>query len=138
MPEEIDPAMWDEPQMRPVFTTHDIGALFRALNQAGLSQYRIAKLIGRSQSRVCEIAHGQPVIVYEVLKGIAEGLGIPPERMGFCPGGDRTVSGTAPGAPTMGRHHSRWPRKLMTTCSDVMCLHGVLSSWSECPCWVSS
>jgi transcriptional regulator with XRE-family HTH domain len=66
-----------------VLTGHDIGALFRALGAAGVSQRQIARLTGRSQPNISEIVHGRQVISYDVLAAITKALRIPPERMGL-------------------------------------------------------
>ncbi len=79
----IDPAAWEQPDMRAVLASRDVGALYRALTEAGLSQYQIARLTGQSQSEVSEIIGGRRVIAYEVLERIAEGLGVPRELMGL-------------------------------------------------------
>lgn len=44
MPEEIDPAMWARPDLRPLLIGHDIGALYQAVNEIGVTQRRIAVL----------------------------------------------------------------------------------------------
>lgn len=63
----------------------DIGALYRILNDAGVTQRRIAALTGTSQPQVADIITGQRVRVqgYDVLERIALGLGIPREWMGL-------------------------------------------------------
>lgn len=56
MPEQIDPVMWSRPDLWLVFTTHDIGALYRILkDDAGLAQRQIAALTGQTPriSRHC-------------------------------------------------------------------------------------
>lgn len=79
----IDPALYWRDDMRAVLAARDIGALYRALTEAGLSQYQIARLTGQSQSEVSDILGGRRVIAYEVLERIAEGLGVPRELMGL-------------------------------------------------------
>lgn len=80
----IDPALWSQADLRPVFTAQDIGLLYRVLkDEAGLSQRQIARLTGQSQSQVSEILAGRQVVSYEALARIAEGLGVPRERMGL-------------------------------------------------------
>ncbi|MGH3904048.1 MAG: helix-turn-helix domain-containing protein [Pseudonocardiaceae bacterium] len=87
----IDPALFDRDDLRPVLASHDIGALYRALNDAGISQREIARRTGQTQSEVSEIAQGtRRVDNYRVLERIAEGLGIPRERMGLSYGQDDT------------------------------------------------
>ncbi|MGH3904874.1 MAG: hypothetical protein ACRDTE_11895 [Pseudonocardiaceae bacterium] len=85
MPEQIDPAMWSQPELQPVLAGHDMGALYRALREIGLAQRRIAELTGTTQSQVADIMAGRRarVMVYDVLVRAAEGLGIGRERMGL-------------------------------------------------------
>jgi antitoxin component HigA of HigAB toxin-antitoxin module len=73
----VDPELYRRPDMRLVLAARDIGALYRALAEAGLTQRQIAQLTGQSQSEVSEILKGRQVIAYDVLERIAEGLGIP-------------------------------------------------------------
>jgi transcriptional regulator with XRE-family HTH domain/tetratricopeptide (TPR) repeat protein len=61
----------------------DIGEVYRALTRLGVSQRRIATLVGQSQSEVSEIIKGRVVKEYALLERIAEGLGIPRELMGL-------------------------------------------------------
>src|SRR6476660_9607475 len=62
----------------------DITTLFRILRDGGLSQRRIADLVGISQSEVSEIFSGRQVQSYGVLERIAEGLDIPRGLMGLA------------------------------------------------------
>ena len=94
--ESIDPTLFAHADLRAALAGHDIGALYRALQDVGVSQRRIAALIGQSQSEVSEIVHGREVNDYRVLVRIAEGLGIPREWMGLSFGaysGDAAVRG---------------------------------------------
>jgi transcriptional regulator with XRE-family HTH domain len=79
----IDPSVWEQPDMRAVLAARDIGAVYRALADLGVSQRAIAALTGQSQPEVSEILSGRRVIAYEVLERIAEGLSIPRELMGL-------------------------------------------------------
>lgn len=79
----VDPALYRRPDIRPVLAARDIGSLYRALSEAGLSQRQIAQRTGQSQSEVSEILGGRQVIAYEVLDRIVNGLGIPRELMGM-------------------------------------------------------
>ena len=54
-PPSIDPRLYDRPEVRPILAERDIGGLYRALNDAGVPQRRIAELTGQSQSEVSEI-----------------------------------------------------------------------------------
>lgn len=60
-----------------------MGVVYRALVALGVSQSRIAVLVGQSQSDVSEIIKGRVVRDYRLLERIAEGLGIPRELMGL-------------------------------------------------------
>ena len=106
----VDPALWDRPEMRPVLSTRDITTLYQVLIKAGMSQHRIAKLTGQTQSEVCEILKGRRVLSYDVLVRIAEGLRIPRELM---------ASPTASPAPTVGRARSPAPKRLLRCCADI-------------------
>jgi transcriptional regulator with XRE-family HTH domain len=92
--ELIDPALFEREDLRVALAGHDIGAVYRALQDLGVAQRRIAALTGQSQSEVSEIVHGRAVHDYRVLVRIAEGLGIPRDRMGLSFGayhGDAVV-----------------------------------------------
>jgi len=108
----IDPALYDRPEVRPILAQHDIAGLYRALNDAGVPQRRIAELTGQSQSEVSEILKGRRVLSYDLLVRITEGLGIPRERMGLsygesdAYGGDVTATNPPEGvsAEVLRRH----------------------------------
>lgn len=72
------------PDARRALAARDIGAVYRLLRDAGVSQRVIAHLTGQSQSQVCEILHGRPVKQYDVLVRIADGLGVPRGWMGLA------------------------------------------------------
>ena len=82
-PPSIDPRLYDRPEVRPILAEHDIAGLYRALNDAGVPQRRIAELTGQSQSEVSEILKGRRVLSYDLLVRIADRLAIPRERMGL-------------------------------------------------------
>jgi len=82
-PPSIDPRLYDRPEVRPILAERDIGGLYRALNDAGVPQRRIAELTGQSQSEVSEILKGRRVLSYDLLVRITDRLGIPRERMGL-------------------------------------------------------
>ena len=88
----IEPALYWRDDVRRILAARDVGALYRALTEAGLSQYQIARLTGQSQSEVSEILGGRRVIAYEVLERIAEGLGISRGFMGLSYGDGDTYS----------------------------------------------
>ncbi len=98
-PPAIDPVLYERDDVRTVLAARDIGALYRALNDAGVNQRRIAALTGQSQSEVSEIVKGRRVVSYAVLVRIAEGLSIPRELMGlsWC-GPDGTYCGVVTAA----------------------------------------
>ncbi|MGH4014077.1 MAG: helix-turn-helix domain-containing protein [Pseudonocardiaceae bacterium] len=79
----IPPQWYARPELAPVLIGHDVGALYRALTETGLSQYGIARLTRQTQSEVSEILKGRRVMAYEVLARVADGLAVPPERMGL-------------------------------------------------------
>ncbi|MDQ3151908.1 MAG: hypothetical protein M3R63_09360 [Actinomycetota bacterium] len=54
----IDHALFERDDLRPALTERDVGALYRAVTDAGISQRRIATLTGQSQSEVSEITRG--------------------------------------------------------------------------------
>ncbi len=69
--------------MRAALAVRDMGVVYRALRDTGISQRQIAQHTGQSQSEVSEIIKGRVVKDYAVLERIAEGLGIPREYMGL-------------------------------------------------------
>jgi transcriptional regulator with XRE-family HTH domain len=73
----IDPAWWEQSDMRRVLAARDIGAVYRALRDLGITQRQIAQCTGQSQSEVSEITNGRVVRDYQVLERIADGLSIP-------------------------------------------------------------
>ncbi|MGH4009523.1 MAG: helix-turn-helix domain-containing protein [Pseudonocardiaceae bacterium] len=79
----IDPALWEQPDVRAALAARDIGEVYRTLTSLGINQRRIAALVGQSQSEVSEIVKGRMVKDYHVLERIAEGLGIPRGLMGL-------------------------------------------------------
>ncbi|HKR50486.1 MAG TPA: helix-turn-helix domain-containing protein [Pseudonocardiaceae bacterium] len=61
-----------------------IGALYRILQDSGVSQRQIAALTGQSQSEVSDIVAGRRKVEnHQLLRRIATGLGIPSELMGL-------------------------------------------------------
>lgn len=69
--------------MRAALAQRDIGAVYRMLTQAGVTQRHIAYLTQQSQSEVSAIVQGRQVTGYTVLTRIVDGLGIPPGWMGL-------------------------------------------------------
>lgn len=84
MPEQINPDIWDEPEMRIAVAARDISTVYRRLRGYGVSQRQIGQLTGQSQSEVAEIIKGRQVMAYAVLERIADGLGIPRGYMGLA------------------------------------------------------
>ena len=84
MPNQINPDIWDEPEMHRALAARDITTVYRLLCGAGLSQTQISRLTGQSQSEVSEILNGRRVLAYRVLERIAEGLGIPRGHLGLA------------------------------------------------------
>lgn len=70
---------------RRALAERDIAAVYRLLNEAGVSQHQIAHLTGQSQSEVSEIIKGRRVVqAYDVLVRIAEGLAVPRGWIGLA------------------------------------------------------
>ena len=88
----IDPAWWEQPNMRAALVIRDIGEVYRTLTNLGVSQRQIATHAGQTQSEVSEIIKGRVVKDYRVLERIAEGLGIPREYMGLSYGDSATYA----------------------------------------------
>ena len=72
----VDPALYEREDMRRILAERDIGALYRALKDAGVTQRTIAELTGQSQSEVSEILSGRQVKQVDVLERICDGMGI--------------------------------------------------------------
>jgi transcriptional regulator with XRE-family HTH domain len=73
----LDPALLDRADVRAALTARDIGAVYRLLWTAGVTQRRIAQLTHQSQSEVSEILKGRQVRDVGVLERIVDGLGAP-------------------------------------------------------------
>ena len=76
--------VWAAPDLAEALASRDVAAIYRFLQGEGVSQRRIASLIGQSQSEVSEILGGRVVMSYPVLERIAVGLGIPRGLMGLA------------------------------------------------------
>jgi predicted XRE-type DNA-binding protein len=75
----------DLPEFRAALREHDMQVVVRLLQRYGMSQRRIAALMGVYQREVSEMLCGRRHIVnYDVLVRIAEGLGIPRGLMGLA------------------------------------------------------
>ncbi|HKR48899.1 MAG TPA: helix-turn-helix domain-containing protein [Pseudonocardiaceae bacterium] len=111
----VDPALWWRRDMRAALWVRDIGAVYRLiLAVTGMSQYRLAAVVGQTQSEVSEILTGRRVKDVAVLERIADRLGIPRELMSlsaysadgaYC-GGEVTVVDPSEGvsAEVLRRH----------------------------------
>jgi transcriptional regulator with XRE-family HTH domain len=76
-PGAVEPrALELSPSLRADLAQHNIGALYQALQLAGVSQRVIAAKTGQSQSEVSEILSGRRVQSIELLQRIVDGLGI--------------------------------------------------------------
>jgi predicted XRE-type DNA-binding protein len=100
----VNPALWWREDMRAALLARDIGTVYRLILEAtGMSQYRLADLVGQAQSEVSEILKGRRVKDVMVLERIADRLGIPRELMSLMP--------TVPTAPTVVRSRSPISRR---------------------------
>lgn len=82
--QEINPVIWERPQMRQALAARDMATFYRLLQRHGISQRHIAALTSQSQSEISEILNGRQVMAYEVLARIADGLKIPRGYMGLA------------------------------------------------------
>jgi transcriptional regulator with XRE-family HTH domain len=92
----IDPAWWEQSNMRRALAVRNISEVYRALRDLGITQRQIAQHTGQSQSEVSEILNGRVVRDYQVLERIADGLDIPRAAMGLSYAGGVTDA-EAPG-----------------------------------------
>jgi len=58
-PQWVNPALWDDPEMRAVLAARDIRTVYLLLQRAGFSQQRIAALTGQSQRRSRQSSTGE-------------------------------------------------------------------------------
>jgi transcriptional regulator with XRE-family HTH domain len=82
----LDPAFRDRADVRAALAARDIGAVYRLLGKAGVTQRQIAQLTGQSQSEVSTIGAGRQVRDVEVLERIADRLEVPRAWMGLSYG----------------------------------------------------
>jgi len=73
----LDHALLDRPDVRAALAARDVGAVYRLLGKAGVTQRQIAQLTHQSQSEVSAIRQGRQVRDVWVLERIADGLGVP-------------------------------------------------------------
>lgn len=95
--------------LRALLARHDIGAVFRYLNDRGVSYSWIGAATNLTGSRVWEYAHQKRFVTeYTLLERIAEGLGIPRHWMGLSRA-EPATAGPAPedrpGADRVLDHH---------------------------------
>jgi transcriptional regulator with XRE-family HTH domain len=90
----LDSAVFERLDMRRALASHDIATVYRILVGQGLSQRRLAELVGQTQSEVSEILSGRQVQSYDVLERIAEGLGVSRGVMGLSYGDADEGAGT--------------------------------------------
>jgi len=78
-------AFFDSQPMRNALEQHDFGIIFQAIQeQTGLSQLRLAELIGLTQSRVSAVIRGERTITgLSVATRISTAFGIPAQHLGF-------------------------------------------------------
>ncbi len=79
-----DQAFWHTPEMRAALAALDIGAVFRALQEAGYSQPQISRLTRQTQPEVSAIVNGRNILAIRVLRNVVDGLGIPPAFAGLA------------------------------------------------------
>ncbi|MDQ3152607.1 MAG: helix-turn-helix domain-containing protein, partial [Actinomycetota bacterium] len=102
------PLWYTRPDAHKALAVRDIGAVYRLLNQDGVSQREIARRTGQVQSEVSEILKGRRVLAYDLLVRIAEGLGVPRELLGLSHGaygGEVTVAEPPKVSAEMLRRH---------------------------------
>jgi transcriptional regulator with XRE-family HTH domain len=75
---------WNAPKYADALARRDVGAIFRAAKEAGWTQRRIAHAVDMGQSEISDILRGRQVINIRVLERIAQGLSVPPGRMGLA------------------------------------------------------
>jgi transcriptional regulator with XRE-family HTH domain len=79
----LDPAWWDNAELRPQLARQDVQALYRWLQRHGWSQAQIAAAAGQTQPEVSAIVNGRTVLAYSVLLRVADGFGIPRGYLGL-------------------------------------------------------
>jgi antitoxin component HigA of HigAB toxin-antitoxin module len=76
--------VWQHEDMHNALAVRDIATVYRLLQRYGASQRAIGERTGQSQSEISEILSGRRVTSYDVLVRIADGLGVPRDRMGLA------------------------------------------------------
>jgi transcriptional regulator with XRE-family HTH domain len=77
--------LWRQPWTAQVIASGDIAAVYRLLQQVGISQRRIAASTGQSQSEISEILRGRRVRDIRVLTRIVGALDLPRQAFGLAP-----------------------------------------------------
>ncbi|MER5621720.1 helix-turn-helix transcriptional regulator [Streptosporangium sp. NPDC002544] len=131
---EVDPALWERPQMRQALAARDMATVYRLLQRIGVSQRHIAALTAQSQSEISEILKGRQVMAYDVLGRIADGLGIPRGYMGLAY--DASCTTLAPAAAADQRDDSNEDeqvRRLLAHAAQVTigAASGDAEEWTE-------
>lgn len=131
---EVDPALWERPQMRQALAARDMATVYRLLQRIGVSQRHIAALTAQSQSEISEILKGRQVMAYDVLGRIADGLGIPRGYMGLAY--DASCTAPAPAAAADQRDDSNEDeqvRRLLAHAAQVTigAASGDAEEWTE-------
>lgn len=75
---------WQRPKVRKALAQRDIPALYRSLRSVGATQQEVADRVGQRQPDVSAISNGRPVLQYDVLVRIADGLGVHRGWMGLA------------------------------------------------------
>jgi transcriptional regulator with XRE-family HTH domain len=86
--EGVPPQWYERPEARVALVARDIGAVYRLLQQDGVSQREIARRTEQSQSEVSAILQGRQVRDVTVLERIADGLEVPRAFMRLSGGAD--------------------------------------------------
>jgi hypothetical protein len=116
----LDPTLLNRAEMRAALDARDIGAVYRLLWHAGVTQRRIAQLTDQAQSEVSEILNGRQVRDVELLERIADGLGVPRGWMRLDYGEGR------PGTPSSEEVDEDVKRRALITATTVAALGQVV------------
>ncbi len=121
----IDPALLDRDDIRAALAARDVGAFYRLLWQAGVSQRQIAQLTKQSQSEVSEILKGRQVRDVWVLERIADGFGIPHRWIGLGYGEEK------PDSPSAENVDEDMKRRALIAATSVAVLGQVIQGLGE-------
>lgn len=90
MEHDLDPELWELPDLQAALVKHDFTTIFSFLTGEAegsgrvVSQRQLARLLDRSQSEIHEIIHGRQVRMYAVLEHFAARLKIPRGYLGLA------------------------------------------------------